>query len=144
MARPSSALVPSRRITIGERDLDPAEGLDDAVGHLFAAGDAAEDVDEDGLDLRVGVDDLEGVGHDVGVGPAADVEEVGRLPPTWLTTSSVLMASPAPLAMMPTVAVEPDVLQALLLGELLALVELLGGREARPTRGGGTRRCRRG
>ena len=29
--------------------LDPAERLDDAVGHLLAAGDAAEDVDEDAL-----------------------------------------------------------------------------------------------
>ena len=47
-------------------------------------------------------------------------------PPTWFTTSSVLMARPAPLAMMPTLAVEADVLQALRPGELLALVELLG------------------
>jgi hypothetical protein len=38
-------------------------------------------------------------------------------PPTWWTTSSVLIASPAPLAMIPTVTVEADVLQALLLGE---------------------------
>ena len=49
-------------------------------------------------------------------------------PPTWLTTSSVLIARPAPLAMMPTDAVEADVLQALLVGQLLALVELLGRR----------------
>ena len=48
-------------------------------------------------------------------------------PPTWLTTSSVLMARPAPLAMMPTVAVEADVLQALLVGRLLPLVAHLGG-----------------
>ena len=40
-------------------------------------------------------------------------------------------------------AVEADVLQALLVGGLLALVAHLGERRSRPTRGG-TRRCRRG
>src|SRR3954453_11080045 len=40
-------------------DVDPPEGGDDAVGDLFAPGDATEDVDEDGPDLLVGVDDLE-------------------------------------------------------------------------------------
>ena len=61
------------------RRSDPAQGLDDAVGHLFAPGDATEDVDEDRLDVRVVVDDLERAGHHLGVGAAADVEEVGRL-----------------------------------------------------------------
>ena len=60
--------------------------------------------------------------------------KLAALPPTWFTTSSVLMARPAPLAMMPTDAVEADVLQALLLGQLLALVELLGGPELVPLR----------
>ena len=40
---------------------DPVERLHDAVGDLFALGDAAEDVDEDRLHLRVVVDDLERV-----------------------------------------------------------------------------------
>ena len=64
-------------MTIGASQVDPAERLDDAVGHLLAAGDAAEDVDEDRLHVLVGVDDLERGGHHVGVGAAADVEEVG-------------------------------------------------------------------
>ena len=108
IARPSTALVPSRRMTIGELNFDPAHGLDDALGHLVDPGDTAEDVDEDGLHLGVGVDDLEGGGHHVGVGTAADVEEVGRArrrPAS--TTSSVLMARPAPLAMMPTLPDRP-------------------------------------
>src|SRR3954447_11038079 len=32
---------------------DPAEGLDDALGHLLAPRDATEDVDEDGLHVGV-------------------------------------------------------------------------------------------
>ena len=57
--------------------LDGFQGLDDAVGDRVAGGDAAEDVDEDGLHGRVGEDDGEAVGHDLGGGAAADVEEVG-------------------------------------------------------------------
>ena len=38
-----------------------------------------EDIDEDGLDVRVIVDDLECARHDVGIGAAADVQEVGGL-----------------------------------------------------------------
>src|SRR5579884_1507800 len=55
------------------------EGLHDAVGHRVAGGDAAEDVDEHGLDRRVAQDDLQAVGHHLGRGAAADVKEVRRL-----------------------------------------------------------------
>src|SRR3954452_15367545 len=58
--------------------------LDDAVGHGVAGGDPAEDVDEDALDGRVGEDDLQAVGHHLGGGAAADVEEVGRAHPAEL------------------------------------------------------------
>ncbi|CAB4760960.1 unannotated protein [freshwater metagenome] len=34
-------------------------------------------------------------------------KKLAALPPTWLTTSSVLIAKPAPLAMMPTVPSSP-------------------------------------
>ena len=44
-----------------------------------ARGDAAEDVHEHALDLRVAEDDVEAVGHDLCRGAAADVEEVGGL-----------------------------------------------------------------
>ena len=53
--------------------------LDDAAGDLVAAGDAAEDVDEDRPHVRVVEDDPERRGHAIGLGAAADVEEVRRL-----------------------------------------------------------------
>ena len=56
-----------------------APGVDQPAGDLVAAGDAAEDVDEDRLHLRVGEDQAHGRRDPVGLGPAADVEEVGRL-----------------------------------------------------------------
>src|SRR6478735_1839249 len=59
-----------------------AEGVerpDDAVRDGVAGGDAAEDVDEHGLDLGVAEDDVQAVGHDLRRGATADVEEVGRL-----------------------------------------------------------------
>src|SRR4029078_612715 len=54
-------------------------GGDDAFGDRVAAHDAAEDVDEDRLHLRGGEHDLERLGHLLGRGAAADVEEVRRL-----------------------------------------------------------------
>ena len=59
--------------------LEQAARLDDAAGHLIAPRDAAEDVDQDGLHVRVVQDDPEGGRHAVRLGPAADVQEVGRL-----------------------------------------------------------------
>src|SRR5207302_10466926 len=50
--------------------------LDDAAGHLVAPGDAAEDVDEDAAHVGVLEDHVHGVAHLLGVGAAADVEEV--------------------------------------------------------------------
>ena len=58
---------------------DLAGGRDDAVGDDVAAHDAAEDVDQDAFDVGVAQDDLEGLGHPVLGGAAADVEEVGRI-----------------------------------------------------------------
>src|SRR5919205_4177830 len=58
-----------------------AQRLHDAVGDGVAGGDPPEDVDEDALDGRVGEDDLQAVGHDLGGRAAADVEEVGRADP---------------------------------------------------------------
>ena len=81
MRRPSSTLLPSRRTTSGLFASSPRifERADDAVGDRVARGDAAEDVDEHALDLRVVEDDVEARGHHLGRGAAADVEEVGRL-----------------------------------------------------------------
>src|SRR6201994_4034526 len=56
----------------------------DAVGHRVAGGDAAEDVDEHAAHRGVGKHDLQAVGHHLGRGAAADVQEVGRPDPTRL------------------------------------------------------------
>src|SRR6201994_80404 len=58
----------------------------DAVGDRVAGGDAAEHVDEHAAHRRVGQHDLQAVGHDLGRGAAADVEEVGRPHPPVLLT----------------------------------------------------------
>ena len=54
-------------------------GLDEPARDLVAAGDAAEDVDEDRLDVLVLEDQPHRRRHPVGLRAAADVEEVGRL-----------------------------------------------------------------
>ena len=124
--RPSSALVPSRRITIGARSSTRPSALDDAVGDLLAAGDAAEDVDEDRAHVLVVVDDLERAGHHVGVGAAADVEEVGGRAADLVDDVERAHGQAGAVGDDADRAVEPDVLQALLLGQLLAVVEHLG------------------
>src|SRR4051794_5924648 len=58
--------------------------LDDAVGHRVAGGDAAEDVDEDALDVVVAEDDVQPGRHGLGRRAAADVEEVRGLHPAVL------------------------------------------------------------
>src|SRR5439155_23799813 len=57
-------------------DLDSAERLDDPVGHFIAAGDPTEDIDQDRPHVRVGVDHLERVRHDVRIRATTDVQEV--------------------------------------------------------------------
>ena len=63
------------------RDVALLDGacLDQPAGDLVAAGDAAEDVDQDRIDLRVGEDDPHRGRDLVRPRPTADVEEVGRL-----------------------------------------------------------------
>ena len=97
------------------------------------------------IDLHVGVvvDDLERAGHHVGVGAAADVEEVGRLAADLVDDVERAHGQPGAVGDDADRAVEADVLQALLVGGLLALVAHLGGVVVARTRGG-TRRCRRG
>ena len=57
--------------------VDLARRGDDAFGDHVAAHDAAEDVDQDALDVGILEDDLEGRGHALLGGAAADIEEVG-------------------------------------------------------------------
>src|SRR5580704_8941756 len=53
-----------------------ADRGDDPVGHRVTGGDPAEDVHEHAAHARVGQHDLQAVGHHLGRGAAADVEEV--------------------------------------------------------------------
>ena len=58
--------------------MDILGGGNDARSDGVALHDAAEDVDQDALDLGILEHDLEGFGDLLGAGAAADVEEVGR------------------------------------------------------------------
>src|SRR3954454_17738056 len=103
------------------------ERADDAVGHSVAGGDAAEDIDEDALDLRVRQDDVQAVGHDLGAGSATDVEEVGRLLAAELLAGVRDDVEGAhdetrTVADDPDGAVELDVVEVLLLGRCLERV----------------------
>src|SRR5699024_9695153 len=63
---------------------EQVQGADDAVGDLVAGGDPTEDVHEHGLHLLVTQDHVQAGGHHLGVGAAADVQEVGGLHPAVL------------------------------------------------------------
>ena len=127
MARPSSALVPSRRITIGT----PISTRPIAVTMPLATSSPLvmppKMLMKIDRTLGVVVDHLEGAGHDVGVGAAADVEEVGGLAADLVDDVDGGHGQPGAVGDHADVALEPDVLQALLVGRLLALVAHLGG-----------------
>src|SRR3954453_9026180 len=115
-----------------------AEGRDDAVGDLVAGGDPTEDVDEDALHGRIGQDDAEPVGHHLGRGAAADVQEVGRADPAELLTGvgdDVQGAhhQAGTVADDPDLALELDVVEVLLLGRGLQRVGRGGVLELRVT-----------
>ena len=100
-------------------DLDPPEGLDDPLGDLVAAGDAAEDVEEDRDHLRVGGDHLERVDDRVGLGATAGVEEVGGTAPGLGDDVEGGHAEAGAVAEDADVAVELHVGEALLLRHAL-------------------------
>src|SRR6476469_7903053 len=56
----------------GHVHLELAGGGDDAVGHVVGPGDAAENVEQNRLHVRIGGDDLERVDDLLGTGAAAD------------------------------------------------------------------------
>ena len=60
------------------RDRHLVERLEDPARDLVAAGDPAEDVEQDRLHLRVAGDDLERVDDALRVAAAAEVAEVRR------------------------------------------------------------------
>ena len=94
------------------------------VGHLLATGDTAEDVDQDALHLLVEVDHFQRRRHHVGVGAAADVEEVGRAAADLVDDVEGAHRQPGAVGDDADRAVETDVLQVVLACQLLTLVEL--------------------
>ena len=120
--RPSSSLVPSSLTTKGTVGVDLVERLDQPVGHLVAARDPAEDVEEHGLDVRVGEDDLDRAGDRLGLRAAARVEEVGGLAAVLSHHVEGRHDEPRAVAEDADVAVERDVGQPALLGHLLLRV----------------------
>ena len=100
---------------------------DHALGDDVAAHDAAEDVDEDALHVRVGGDDLERRRHLLLGGAAADVEEVGRALAVELDDVHRRHREAGAVDHAADRAVERDVVEVVLgrldlLGVLLALV----------------------
>ena len=63
----------------GRLDPELAVRLDDPFGDDVGTGHAAEDVDEDGFDGGVEVDDVEGLDDAFDAVDGADIEEVGGL-----------------------------------------------------------------
>src|SRR5215212_512582 len=95
------------------------ERREEAPGDLVAAGDPAEDVEEDALDLLVRGDDVECLGDLVRVRPAADVQEVRWLPAGLRHDVERAHHEPRPVTEDTHVPVELDILQARLLRPLL-------------------------
>src|ERR1700712_2330199 len=118
---------------------EDAQGAHDPVGDGVAGGDATEDVDEHALHGRVGEDDLQAVGHHLGRGATADVEEVGRAHPAELLAGvgdDVQRAhdQPGAVADDADLALELDVVEVLLLGRGLERIGGCGGLERRVLR----------
>ena len=107
----------------GQADL--LRRLHDALGEDVAAQDAAEDVDEDPAHRRVGEDDLEGRLHLLGIGPTADVEEVGRLAARGLDRVHRRHREAGAVHHAADVALERDVAEVVLRGLDLARILLV-------------------
>ena len=120
MSSPASRRMSRRQLGVGAHDAHDerhAAGLlgarlDEATRDLVAAGDAAEDVDEDGLHGGVGEDEAHGLGDLVRAGAAADVEEVGRLAAGALDEVHRRHGQAGAVDHAADVAVEPDEAEA--------------------------------
>ena len=134
MRRPSSALVPSRRMTIGAR-----RSTRDSASTIPLATSSPRVMPPKMLmkierTRLVEVDDLERGRHHVGVGAAADVEEVGRPATDLVDDVERAHGQAGAVGDDADRTLEADVLQALVPGQALALVQLLGRRELLPLR----------
>src|SRR5262245_23257607 len=105
-----------------------------ALGDQVAAHDAAEDVHQDGADVRVAEDELERLLHLLLVRTPAGVEEVRRTPAAEGDHVESRHREARAVHHAADVAVEPDVREVDLLGRALARVLLLGVAERRDVR----------
>ena len=123
--------------------IDLARRRDDALGDHVAAHDAAEDVDQDRLDVRVGQDQLERDGDPLVRRAAADIEEIGRVAAVQLDDVHRRHREAGAVDHAADIAVELDVV------ELRACRPRARSGPPRPRRAaprcrdGGTARCRR-
>jgi hypothetical protein len=111
----------------GDLQVDQLGRLDDAVGDGVALHDAAEDVDQDGLHLRVRTQDLEGSLHLLHVGASAHVQEVGRLAALQLDDVHRGHGEAGSVDHAADVAVQRHVVEAGRDGLVLVRVHVLGG-----------------
>ena len=108
----------------GDLQADLLGGLNDAFGDQVAAHDTAEDVHEDRLHIGGGGNELEGVGHALGGGTAAHVEEVRRRTAVQLDDVHRCHGKAGTVHHAADVAIERDIVEVELLGNTLALVFL--------------------
>ena len=131
-ARPCSALVPSRRITIGARSSTRRSASTIPLATSSPRVMPPKMLMKIDFTFWSKLITSSAAAITSALAPPPMSRKLAASPPTWLTTSSVLIASPAPLAMMPTVPSSPMYCRPCVARELLALVELLGGAELVP------------
>ena len=99
-------------------------GLDDRSGKVVASQDSAKDVDEDGFDLWVFVEELESLHKLLSFGTAADVEEVSGLTTVQLDDVHSRHGKTGTVDQAADVSTDVNVVQVEFFGVLLASVFL--------------------
>lgn len=120
-------LVSGKSDDEGDSELDELGGLDDAFSDQLAGEDTAEDVDEDGFDLGVGVENFEGSLDLVDVGTTTDVEEVSGGAAVELNDVHGAHGEASTVDKAADVAVESDVREAGLDRLFLVGIDVLTG-----------------
>ena len=99
---------------------------DDPVSDVFPTRYPTKNVDENGADARVRVDDFQGVGHDLRARTAAYVQEIGGASADLVDDIASAHCQAGAIGDYPDEAVEADILQAHLAGVPFPVIELCG------------------
>ena len=99
-------------------------GLDDRSSKVIASQDSAKDIDEDGFDLWVIVEELEGLHKLFSFGTAADVEEVSGLSTVLLDDVHSRHGKASTVDEAADISTDVNVVQVEFFGVLLASVFL--------------------